>query len=69
MGMDDVIAGGGKEREGKRWWGGGGAEKRRTGLDMLLARPPRESIWNPPAHRKGHGATRPYILITKEPSL
>lgn len=68
--MDDVIAGGEKERQGKKRTGGGGeggGEKRRTRADKLLMQP-----WNPsgpPAHHKGHRATQPYILITKEPSL
>lgn len=50
---------------------GGGVEKRRTRVDKLPMRA-RESIWTPPAlllTSKGHRATQPYILITKEPSL
>lgn len=80
--MDDVVAGGGKEKRekgekrvevvvGGQWlkrrekrgkdWG------RTVNPPSYLSCPRNPS--GPPARRKGHGATQPYILITKEPSL
>lgn len=75
--MDDVIAGGEKGREGEKKVEGvdvvvgvvTGGQLKRGGLWSTSS--PRGS-WNPsgpPAPRKGHRASQPYILITKEPSL
>lgn len=66
-----------KEKRGWRWWWGGQWLKRREkrGKDWgRTVNPPSylscpRNPSGPPARRKGHGATQPYILITKEPSL